>query len=469
MRCTSRSLPFFLGSGEYLLAGIDLNAAGFACTEHVASPAATHVVLTEADVAVRVAFATVVVLALYGCAARAEPKPALGAIFNLRYGERATISTERLSLTFQRCSKSLAAPSASPASGRERAHRRDGGAAAGRSLGARAEHEQPVPGRARRMRLQCGCAACVLPRSTAACWTLRGILPRSRSRGRSRRLSRLLVLPTRRLGIASMSALAIVLCDLLHELGHLAATRLPLGVKAQSISTIGVTTDGGSAVVAAADPRLTSSWRSAFASRWRSRSRRRGVTSRGSWERSISSTPAPTCSTRRSSVVATGPSCWGPRRPPFGDPLQASPAPRQYAGSVYAALVVLRRLVASRRRRRRERRHVLRDVLLGWRHRAHRRRDAEPGEPLAHPHVRRRDRIRRHGRIDGASLVAHGAVTLDESLRTGWAWSPPARSPWRRLPSAYSAPASSCRLAGALGGAAHEGLSRRRPAYFSWL
>ena len=49
-----------------------------------------------------------------------------------------------------------------------------------------------------------------------------------------------------------MSALAIVLCDLLHELGHLAATRLPLGVKAQSISTIGLTTDGSSRVAAGA-------------------------------------------------------------------------------------------------------------------------------------------------------------------------------------------------------------------------
>lgn len=50
----------------------------------------------------RVALAIVVVLALSDCAAKAEPKPALGAIFNLRYGERATISTERLSLTFQK-------------------------------------------------------------------------------------------------------------------------------------------------------------------------------------------------------------------------------------------------------------------------------------------------------------------------------------------------------------------------------
>jgi dihydrofolate reductase len=39
--------PVLLGSGEHLLGGIDLNAAGFACTEHVPSPAATHVVLTK--------------------------------------------------------------------------------------------------------------------------------------------------------------------------------------------------------------------------------------------------------------------------------------------------------------------------------------------------------------------------------------------------------------------------------------
>jgi hypothetical protein len=44
----------------------------------------------------------VVVLILCGCAAKAGPKPALGATFILRYGERATISTERLSLTFQK-------------------------------------------------------------------------------------------------------------------------------------------------------------------------------------------------------------------------------------------------------------------------------------------------------------------------------------------------------------------------------
>jgi len=40
--------PILLGSGEHLLAGIDLPALGYACTEHVATPAATHVVFTRA-------------------------------------------------------------------------------------------------------------------------------------------------------------------------------------------------------------------------------------------------------------------------------------------------------------------------------------------------------------------------------------------------------------------------------------
>ena len=39
--------PKLLGSGEPLLAGIDLPALGYACTEHVASPHAMHVVLTK--------------------------------------------------------------------------------------------------------------------------------------------------------------------------------------------------------------------------------------------------------------------------------------------------------------------------------------------------------------------------------------------------------------------------------------
>lgn len=39
--------PTLLGQGEALLAGIDLTALGFKCTEHVASPRAMHVVLTK--------------------------------------------------------------------------------------------------------------------------------------------------------------------------------------------------------------------------------------------------------------------------------------------------------------------------------------------------------------------------------------------------------------------------------------
>lgn len=39
--------PILLGSGEHLLAGIDLPRLGYACTEHVASAGATHVVLAK--------------------------------------------------------------------------------------------------------------------------------------------------------------------------------------------------------------------------------------------------------------------------------------------------------------------------------------------------------------------------------------------------------------------------------------
>jgi dihydrofolate reductase len=39
--------PVLLGEGEPLLAGIDLPALGYACTEHVATPNAMHVVLTK--------------------------------------------------------------------------------------------------------------------------------------------------------------------------------------------------------------------------------------------------------------------------------------------------------------------------------------------------------------------------------------------------------------------------------------
>jgi dihydrofolate reductase len=39
--------PVLLGSGERLFEGIDLPALGYACTEHVASPLATHVLITR--------------------------------------------------------------------------------------------------------------------------------------------------------------------------------------------------------------------------------------------------------------------------------------------------------------------------------------------------------------------------------------------------------------------------------------
>ena len=39
--------PVLLGSGEHLLAGIDLPKLGYQCTEHVPTPNATHVILTK--------------------------------------------------------------------------------------------------------------------------------------------------------------------------------------------------------------------------------------------------------------------------------------------------------------------------------------------------------------------------------------------------------------------------------------
>lgn len=57
------------------------------------------------------------------------------------------------------------------------------------------------------------------------------------------------------LGVFAISALASVLCDLLHEFGHAVCTLLPLGVKTISISTIGTTSAGGSnAIVSLAGP-----------------------------------------------------------------------------------------------------------------------------------------------------------------------------------------------------------------------
>jgi len=39
--------PILLGSGKHLFAEIDLPALGYACTQHMATPGATHVVLTR--------------------------------------------------------------------------------------------------------------------------------------------------------------------------------------------------------------------------------------------------------------------------------------------------------------------------------------------------------------------------------------------------------------------------------------
>jgi len=39
--------PVLLGSGEHLLSGIDLLKLGYQCNEHIATPSATHVVITK--------------------------------------------------------------------------------------------------------------------------------------------------------------------------------------------------------------------------------------------------------------------------------------------------------------------------------------------------------------------------------------------------------------------------------------
>jgi dihydrofolate reductase len=39
--------PVLLGKGEHLFGGIDAKALGYACTRHVNTPAASHVVLTR--------------------------------------------------------------------------------------------------------------------------------------------------------------------------------------------------------------------------------------------------------------------------------------------------------------------------------------------------------------------------------------------------------------------------------------
>lgn len=39
--------PVLLGRGENLLAGLDLQALGYVCTDHVATPAATHLIIKK--------------------------------------------------------------------------------------------------------------------------------------------------------------------------------------------------------------------------------------------------------------------------------------------------------------------------------------------------------------------------------------------------------------------------------------
>jgi hypothetical protein len=39
--------PVLLGSGEHLFTGVDTLKLGYKCTEHVATPSATHVVLSK--------------------------------------------------------------------------------------------------------------------------------------------------------------------------------------------------------------------------------------------------------------------------------------------------------------------------------------------------------------------------------------------------------------------------------------
>ncbi len=41
--------PILIGSGEHLFHGLDLPSFGYACTEHLPTAAATHVVLTKPE------------------------------------------------------------------------------------------------------------------------------------------------------------------------------------------------------------------------------------------------------------------------------------------------------------------------------------------------------------------------------------------------------------------------------------
>jgi hypothetical protein len=153
---------------------------------------------------------------------------------------------------------------------------------------------------------------------------------------------------TRLAGIAAVTSVAYVLCDLLHEFGHATATLLPLGVRALSISTIGLSTSSSSAVVAAAGPlvnvalslTLFLAASSALSSAWRY----------FAWLFGTVNLFNATAYFLYSAVLGSGdwavvfnalasPSLWRPAVGLAGLGL--------YAGSIYASLLALRRLVAA--------------------------------------------------------------------------------------------------------------------------
>jgi hypothetical protein len=55
-------------------------------------------------------------------------------------------------------------------------------------------------------------------------------------------------------GMAAIAVLAYAACDLLHEAAHVAAAWLPVGVRSVTISTVGVSSFGESAIVSLAGP-----------------------------------------------------------------------------------------------------------------------------------------------------------------------------------------------------------------------
>lgn len=108
------------------------------------------------------------------------------------------------------------------------------------------------------------------------------------------------------LGVFAVAAVAYVLDDLLHELGHTAATLLPVGVKAIFISTVGMTSVGHSPVVAIAGPLVNFALGSALFIALSPKFPPYGVTSRGSWVLSTYSMPRDILSRPRFLARETG-------------------------------------------------------------------------------------------------------------------------------------------------------------------